>query len=138
MKVFCHHGNKFTIFLFNSIFRTTPEVSSKLYYVEISEVSEKLWLFNHRRGDFLASKFWNFFSLLCLLKIKSSVQDIFDNTKDLYLCALYIPPSNLRYYSDDIFVTLQDDIMKSSGKNEDCILLVKGCEWQDSQNPGFY
>ena len=57
------------------------------------------------------------------IKIKSSVQDIFDKTKDLYLCALYIPPSNSPYYSDDIFVNLQDDIM-NFGKNEDCILLV--------------
>ena len=37
-------------FLFN--FRTTPEVSSKLYFVEICQVSEKLWLFNHKRADF--------------------------------------------------------------------------------------
>ena len=36
LKVFCHHGNKSTILLFNSIFRTTPEVSSKLYFVEIN------------------------------------------------------------------------------------------------------
>ena len=35
--------------LFYSIFRTTPEVSSKLHFVEISEVSEKLWLFNHKK-----------------------------------------------------------------------------------------
>ena len=57
----CYHGNKSTILLFNSVFRTTPEVSTKLYFVEISEVSEKLWLFNHKRADFLASKFWIFF-----------------------------------------------------------------------------
>ena len=36
LKIFCYHGNKPTILLFNSIFRTTPEVSSKLYFVEIS------------------------------------------------------------------------------------------------------
>ena len=35
LKVFCYHGNKPTILLFYSIFRTTPEVSSKLYVVEI-------------------------------------------------------------------------------------------------------
>ena len=35
-----------------SIFRTTPEVSSKLYFVEICKVSEKLCLFNHKRADF--------------------------------------------------------------------------------------
>ena len=35
LKVFCYHGNKSTILLFNSIFRTTPEVSSKLYVFEI-------------------------------------------------------------------------------------------------------
>ena len=32
----------------------------RLYFVEISQVSEKLWLFNDRRADFLASKFWIF------------------------------------------------------------------------------
>ena len=35
LKVFCCHDNKSTILLFYSIFRTTPEVSSKLYFVEI-------------------------------------------------------------------------------------------------------
>ena len=35
LKIFCYHGNKSTILLFYSIFRTTPEVSSKLYFVEI-------------------------------------------------------------------------------------------------------
>ena len=35
LKVFCCHGNKSTILLFYSIFRTTPEVPSKLYFVEI-------------------------------------------------------------------------------------------------------
>ena len=53
---------------FYSIFRTSPEVSSKFYFVEISEVYEKLWLFNHKRADSLASKFWNFFLLLSLHK----------------------------------------------------------------------
>ena len=49
LKFFCCHGNKSTILLFNSIFRTTLEVSTKLYFVEISKVSEKLSLFNHKR-----------------------------------------------------------------------------------------
>ena len=35
LKVFCYHGNKSTILLFYSIFRKTPEVSSKLYFVEV-------------------------------------------------------------------------------------------------------
>ena len=35
LKAFCYHGNKSTILLFDSIFRTTPEVSSELYFVEI-------------------------------------------------------------------------------------------------------
>ena len=35
LKAFCYHGNKSTILLFYSIFRTTPEVFSKLYFVEI-------------------------------------------------------------------------------------------------------
>ena len=60
LKIICCHGSKSTILLFNSIFRTTLEVSGKLYFVEISKVSEKLWLFNHKRADFLASKLWIF------------------------------------------------------------------------------
>ena len=36
LKVFCCHGNKSTILLFNSIVRTAPEASTKLYFVEIS------------------------------------------------------------------------------------------------------
>ena len=35
LKIFCYHSNKSTILLFNLIFRTTSEVSSKLYFVEI-------------------------------------------------------------------------------------------------------
>ena len=38
---------------FKSIFRTTSEVSRKLYFVEISKVSENLWLFNQKRAVFL-------------------------------------------------------------------------------------
>ena len=54
LKVFCYHGNKSTILLFYSIFRTTAEVSSKLYFVEMCQ---KLWLFNHKRADFWLSNF---------------------------------------------------------------------------------
>ena len=39
------------------------------------------------------------------------------------MCIIYFPPSNSPYYSDEIFVNLQDDIMKF-GKNEDCICLL--------------
>ena len=57
LKVFCYHGNISTILLFRSIFRTTAEVSSKLYFVEICQVSEKLLLFNHKRADFWLPNF---------------------------------------------------------------------------------
>ena len=59
LKVFCYHGNKSTILLFNLIFRTTPEVSTKLYFVEIS--LRDVMAFNRKGADFLASKFWIFF-----------------------------------------------------------------------------
>ena len=49
----------FLIQFFN--FNSTPDVSTKFYFVEISHVSEKLRLFNHKGADFLASKFWIFF-----------------------------------------------------------------------------
>ena len=35
LKVFCYYGNKSTILLFYSIFKTTPEVPIKLYVVEM-------------------------------------------------------------------------------------------------------
>ena len=44
MKVFCCHGDQSTIWLFNSVFRTSSDASSKLYFVEMGSVSEKLWL----------------------------------------------------------------------------------------------
>ena len=69
LKVFCYHGNKSTILLFYSIYRRSPEVSSKLYFVEICQVSEKLWLFNHRRADFWLPNFGSKRSLLSLLKV---------------------------------------------------------------------
>ena len=56
------------IHIFYSIFRTTPEVSSKLYFVEICQVSEKLWLVNHKRADFWFPDFGFIKSLLSLLK----------------------------------------------------------------------
>ena len=65
----CYHGNKSTILLFYSIFRTTPEVSSKLYFLEICCVSEKLWLFNHKRADFWLPNFLFKRSRLSLLKL---------------------------------------------------------------------
>ena len=58
--------------LFYSIFRTTPEVSSKLYYVEICQVSEKLWLFNHKRADFWLPNFG--FKRYILLLLDTIVQ----------------------------------------------------------------
>ena len=68
LKVFCYHGNKFTILFFYSIFITTPEVSSKLCFVEICQVSEKLWLFNHKRADFWLPNLGFKRSLFSLLK----------------------------------------------------------------------
>ena len=69
LKVFCYHGNKSTILLFNLIFRTTHEFSGKLYFVEIYKVSEKLWLFNLKRADFWLPNFGFKRSLLSLLKV---------------------------------------------------------------------
>ena len=53
---------------FYSIYRKTPEVSSKPYFVEICQVSEKLWLFNDKRADFWLPNFEFKRSLLSLLK----------------------------------------------------------------------
>ena len=66
--------NLASCFLFN--FRTTPKVSSKLFFVEISQVSEKLRLFNYKRNDFLASKFWIFFHFAASLKFEFYISKI--------------------------------------------------------------
>ena len=50
-----------------SIFRTTPEVSSKLYFVELCQVLEKLWLFSHKRADLWLPNFGFKRSFLSLL-----------------------------------------------------------------------
>ena len=47
---------------FKIILGTAAEVSSKFYFVQINQVSEKLWLFNHKE---LPN--FGFFSLLSLL-----------------------------------------------------------------------
>ena len=60
---------KSTILLSYSIFGRTAEVSSKLYSAEICQVSEKLWLFNHKRADFWLPNFGFKRSLLSLLKL---------------------------------------------------------------------
>ena len=44
-------------FLFNSIFKTTPEVSTELYFVKLHYVAKKSWLFNHKRADFWLPNF---------------------------------------------------------------------------------
>ena len=75
LKSFCYHGNKSTLLLFYSISRTTPKVSSKLYFVEICYVSEKLWLFNHKRADFWLPNFGFKRSLLSLLEYFSHVEN---------------------------------------------------------------
>ena len=65
--------------LFYSIFRTTPEVSCKLYFVEICSVSGKLWLFNHKRADFGLPNFGlkdHFSASLTLAKITKSAQNV--------------------------------------------------------------
>ena len=67
LKVIFYLGNKSTILLFYSIFRTTPEVSSKLYFVEICQILEKLWRFNYKRVDFWLPNFGFKRSLLSLL-----------------------------------------------------------------------
>ena len=70
LKVFCCNvDNKSTILLFYSIFRTTSEVSTELYFVEISYVLEMLWLFNHKGADIFGFQILDSFPLCSLLKM---------------------------------------------------------------------
>ena len=72
LSAFCCHGSKSIILLFSSMFRTTLEVSTELYFAEISlKVSVKLWLFNHKRAEFLASEFCIFFHFSASLRLDS-------------------------------------------------------------------
>ena len=66
-RSFVIHGNKSTILLFYSIFRTTPEVSSKLYFVEICKSIREVMAFNHKRTNFWLPNFGFKRSLLSLL-----------------------------------------------------------------------
>ena len=51
----------------------TMETNLPLYFVEICQVSEKLWLFNHKRADFLLPNFGFKRSLLGLLNSKEKI-----------------------------------------------------------------
>ena len=62
----------FIQFLEQFLHRTTLEVSSKLYFVEICQVSEKSWLFNHKRADFWLPKFEFERSLLSFQQLNQS------------------------------------------------------------------
>ena len=90
----CYHGNKSTILLFYSIFRTTPETSSKLYFVEICQVSEKLWLFSHKRADFWLPNFGFKTSFLSLLKPAQLLQKL-KKAKEMNNQSDLISPLNL-------------------------------------------
>ena len=83
------------IFLFYSIFRTAPEVSSKLYFVEICQVSEKLWLFKHKIADFWLPNFGFKRSLFSLLNRSFSFSGIL---KLQLHDAIY----RLRFYSNSL------------------------------------
>ena len=78
---------------FYSIFRTTPEVSSKIHFVEICYVSEELYLFNHKRADFWLPNFGFKRSLLSLLKGKGAKANNKDNYRGITLfptlCKIY-------------------------------------------------
>ena len=63
---FCYYGNKSAILLSYSIFKTTVDVSSKLDFVQVCQVSKKLWLFDHKRADFWLPNFGFKTSFLCL------------------------------------------------------------------------
>ena len=43
--------------------------------MRVKEELEKLWLFNHRRADFLASKFWNIFHFSASLKCSPGMKN---------------------------------------------------------------
>ena len=53
----------------HTIHITWPEVSGKLYFVEVGWVSEKLWFFNRGGADFFGFRVLGFLSLFSLLLI---------------------------------------------------------------------
>ena len=88
LKVFCYHGNKSTILLFYSIFRTTPDVSGKLHFVEI---------FKSQRSDgFLITKELIFGFHILDLKDHFSASLTKNKTNDLIL---NLTPENLTLHS---------------------------------------
>ena len=68
LKVFCYHGNKSTILLFNSIFITTPGVSSKLYLLKYVKSQRNYGFLITKGADFCLPNFGLKRSILSLLK----------------------------------------------------------------------
>ena len=57
------------------------------------------------------------------LKLSSCIRNLSNELKDLYICITYIPPVKSPYYSEDIFPSIQNDILFFN-KNESCVLLM--------------
>ena len=66
LKVFCYYGNKSTILLFNSIFKTTTEISTKLYFVKISKSQRNYCFLITKELIFWLSNFGIIFSFQLL------------------------------------------------------------------------
>ena len=78
MKVFCCHGNKSTILL-NFIIRFLEQFLKCLVNFSLlkSVKSERSYGFlNHKRADFLASKFWTFYHFSTSLNILATPFEI--------------------------------------------------------------
>ena len=47
----------------------------------------------------------------------------YNRTNSIRICALYIPPQDSKYYSDEIFEELVDDVIDFSPGNEDLMII---------------
>ena len=57
------------------------------------------------------------------LNLSSCIRNLSNELKYLYICITYIPPVKSPYYSEDIFPSIQNDILLFN-KNESCVLLI--------------
>ena len=57
------------------------------------------------------------------LKLSSCIRNLPNELKDLHICITYIPPVKSPYCSEDIFPSIQNDILLFN-KNESCVLLI--------------
>ena len=70
------------------------------------------------------------------IKLKTKPKNVLNESRFVYICAAYVPPANSKYYSDEIFSSIEKDITFYS-RNGDCMILVGDFNARTSNKPDF-